>query len=1211
MKKLFFLAIVAMIAVFANAQDPSGLRAARKSHIERVMSLAEIAEAAEAMSPEEKAFAASMAAANDPAKAAEQPARSFARDVKSMAPYIVKDLNNKQANGLKRAESDYDKVTPPEGLVTEEWFIRDSKMYNYVTSREKRYLTVGFDGNDVYFKGLFNEFPDSWVKGTIKDGIATIPMLQYLGVHSGYDCWTMGFVYDYEAPIIGDCLMNYDAATKTFTSINDLIASAQQDYPSIIVWLREVKIESKNPFAEPAEMPYFNSLATEELMDEMTVIDANNDGCSWEFLQNEGARYIYSTAHAGDDWLITRAFELKKDMIYRFDFEMRASGYTERIEVKMGSKPTAEGMTTMVREPYVFENTDYKLVTNDRIMVPEDGIYYFGIHALSDADKYAIYVRNVVVDKGVSVDSPTAVVNLKLTPKADASNTATLTFDAPTETMIGKPLPEGADITVEIYRDNVKVKELACKVGDKDITYTEDVPSAATYTYKLIPVMGELKGDNAVVAAWIGLDYPAEVTGIEFFDNTKGIEATWSPVTSVGANGGIVFPENTTYNFCNVETYEFWGTQVQLVGKPLNAEPIIGTKYFYETNMDEGSQRLVYYAIQAENATGHNTGVMVPILMGAPYKLIMHEPFDGATVYYWNYTSPSYFSGVSISNNPSDGDAGNLEFYSVAEQREVVRFESGKIALGGATKATICFDAMKDGNCQEYFKVLVLRAGEREPVEVATIDLTTEYKQYKVSLADFKDEPWIRIFFDADFEGEGIISLDNVTVSDLMQYNASIVVSAPTFITAGQKATVKATVSNDGEQPAAGYTVRFFANDELFCEYPADKTVALPTGRKAEYTADYQTSIFNEAADVTFRATVELEGELKPEDNSAEACLSLVSPNSSPVASVSAGPSGQDVVISWVKPQGGVSEVVEDFEMYPSNAIYRDGEFCYDWQGVDVSQGETFGWGDMNIKWPYTWSAFAFGIVDTEACELDTRAGLSALSGVKAMGFFSEVNAETQDDQQSDKYAISPELSGQAQTIYFGARIFSNVYGPETFEILASSTDRKVKNFTKVAEFSQTELGWKSFSVDLPEGTKYFAIHYTTNCAFGMFFDDIIYTVNGSDPTGYNIYVDQNFVAKVGGEASSYTYNPAQLAALAKAPAMEKHTASVTALYGGRESRPVSVDFEMAGIDDIHADADAAAEYFTVSGIQVPADKLLPGLYLRRSSSGTAKVVVK
>lgn len=103
---------------------------------------------------------------------------------------------------------------------------------NYVvSSTDSPYIAqVGFDGNDVYVKGLISAMPESWIKGTLdEDGKVTFANGQYLGiarsatVYRNYtycvvttedfdENWNI--VYgDTEAPFVVD----YDSEAKTFT----------------------------------------------------------------------------------------------------------------------------------------------------------------------------------------------------------------------------------------------------------------------------------------------------------------------------------------------------------------------------------------------------------------------------------------------------------------------------------------------------------------------------------------------------------------------------------------------------------------------------------------------------------------------------------------------------------------------------------------------------------------------------------------------------------------------------------------------------------------------------------------------------------------------------------------------------------------------------------------------------------------------------------
>ena len=1078
-------------------------------------------------------------------------------------------------------------VTIPEGLVTETWYGR-GKLMSYGGDKYQKPLTVGFDGSDVYVQGLFNEFPEAWIKGKIENNVATFPSMQYFGVLYGYHIWATGveFVDGYE-PVLEDFVMNFDEATKTYTAVNILVENSAETELSYVEGIMNLKIMAEEPYYGPTTVPYFNPLNTEELMDEFVVVDANDDGYTWSFyeldLDDAAARYGYSYYDA-DDWLITRGIELKASNAYSFGFDTRGQGYSERIEVKMGKAQTAAAMTLDVIPATDFDIVEYQHFENDRITVPEDGVYYFGIHAISDADKYNIYVKNVSVGEGLLPYSPAAAENLTLVPAADGSNVATISFDAPTKDINGNPLKAGTSLSIKVYRGEELIKTLTANLG-QHMSFTDEVAEAGLYTYKIIAFAGDVNGDKAVITGWVGLDIPAEVTNATITDNITSITATWDPVTSVGANGGVVLPESTTYNFCNVEMYEMFGVLFPEVEEPINTEPITGTTFTTDMKTCEGDQAIVYYAVQAQNATGKNNGTIISMLKGAPYKLSIHESFAGSFSYFWDYSQSSDFCGAYPYKDPSDDDSYCMELGSWSEKAEWVRFESGKIALEGAKNATLSFDAKKDSN-NEVMKVLVLRS-TGELVEMETLKLTEEYAPYKISLAEFKDDLWVRFFILAEFEKEGYVEIDNITVSDLYDTNVSITVSALLFVTAGTNALVKAIVKNEGSTEAKGYAVKFYANNELFAELGASETVALTTNKTAEYTVAYETSVFAKAGDVTFRAEVVLDGDMKPEDNAAETSFAIILPASSPVASVDAQSSEDGVDITWTAPQDAVAEVVENFDSYEGNTIYRDGEYCGNWKAVDVSKGLSFGWNNLDITWPYTNQVFAFGIIDTEATNLRTLAKLSALSGVNSLAFFSEYDEETGEDKKSDRYVISPELNGVAQKIVFGVCIYTNAYGDDTFEVLASSTDTNVESFTKVAEFSQKETGWHYFSADLPQGTKYFAIRYTSNCTFGMLVDDITYLADAT-PTGYNVYVDGKLVTTTDPNTLSFTY-PEKLEG--------SHSVSVTALYDENESIPVTVEIGGSGIKEIESETGEVVIY-NISGVRVSPNKLEKGIYI-------------
>ena len=131
------------------------------------------------------------------------------------------------------------KVEVPEGLETTSYFFSANELVEEgeeplgaprknaprkaMTSQPYScQLQVGFDGQDVYFKGFSDDTSDMWAKGTLsEDGkTVTIPACQFLGTieswFSTYDFYLTAVDADGES--FEDIIFNYDAETNTFST---------------------------------------------------------------------------------------------------------------------------------------------------------------------------------------------------------------------------------------------------------------------------------------------------------------------------------------------------------------------------------------------------------------------------------------------------------------------------------------------------------------------------------------------------------------------------------------------------------------------------------------------------------------------------------------------------------------------------------------------------------------------------------------------------------------------------------------------------------------------------------------------------------------------------------------------------------------------------------------------------------------------------------
>lgn len=110
-------------------------------------------------------------------------------------------------------------MTPPADLKTDDWAF----LYDGIG----RFIEIGFEGDNVWFKGIFTTLPDAWVKGVVKGDEIEIPSLQYLGKANGYFTYLLTLEIDDDGYVTTypSLMMNYDAENKVIEtkSPNDVL----------------------------------------------------------------------------------------------------------------------------------------------------------------------------------------------------------------------------------------------------------------------------------------------------------------------------------------------------------------------------------------------------------------------------------------------------------------------------------------------------------------------------------------------------------------------------------------------------------------------------------------------------------------------------------------------------------------------------------------------------------------------------------------------------------------------------------------------------------------------------------------------------------------------------------------------------------------------------------------------------------------------------
>lgn len=196
---------------------------------------------------------------------------------------------------------------------------------------------------------------------------------------------------------------------------------------------------------------------------------------------------------------------------------------------------------------------------------------------------------------------------------------------------------------------------------------------------------------------------------------------------------------------------------------------------------------------------------------------------------------------------------------------------------------------------------------------------------------------------------------------------------------------------------------------------------------------------------------------------------------------------------------GAVTETFDDESVFPAfglggiTATQHTGAFG-EWTLYDGNGMKVYGLTDIEYENKYEPSAW---MVFNHAKTNPVHGNGKSHSGKQCM--MSIVPIENHVPATTDHWIISPELSGEAQTITFYTRQLTTQYGNEKYQVLASSTNNEPTSFFIVGSTREiTGEDWQEVIVSLPAGTKFFAIRHISYDIFAMLVDDITYEPKGS-----------------------------------------------------------------------------------------------------------------
>jgi len=964
--------------------------------------------------------------------------------------------------------------------------------------------------------------------------------------------------------------------------------------------------------------PYAIDFSDPDLIsDYWTITDGDHNGLSWSW-DSVLKLMRLDLYEGGDDWLISPPIYLEAGHVYTAQFD----AYTARggkMEMTYGTGDNVNFYKVLINPTPL--NLDVPMTYGAEFEPAETGVYHFALHEMSN---YGLYtdLTGFRVSDGSDVNAPDAPTDLAVVPGEKGALTATLTCTLPQSTINGQNLGGITQVTVYKNGEALAVVDGNCQPGAV-FTYVDDGANAqgggipftdgASVQYSVRAANEAGLGRPASASAYVGHDTPQPPLVKSFTENSDGsVTLVWEN-DPVGVHGGYVDTEDLTTVIYNVEN----GSLADAVTAVQD-----GSSYTFSPDLS-GDPAWYYLALTANDSDNRfSESSLARLIKGTPVEIPFAESFAGGAIHesrFWWGLALVGENNWSMNSRSSDGDGGSLAYVHKNAGDEAV-IGTRRITLKDTENPYLVFSYYSNALCSSILTVEIDRSqgGVIDPVASYDMNETNRqggWKKVTVDLSDYRDERYIIVRFHAKgvvANAGDVVGIDEVSVNDIAPNDLAVELQAPDVVYTGQPAAVKVKVVNRSSDVSQQYTARLTAIGTADGE-----PVAIPVGEVQEAglapgggSRDYEFSFTATPFmldDVTFKAEVEHEGDAKLSNNVAEAHSLIVSNIAPPITDLAAtGGQPGPVTLTWGQPQGdavALETVTDDFESYSPWALDFGEWESYDGDGGYC--GALFG----SVSYPNQGTPFAYIVFNPNNLVKNATAQVPQLkphSGEQFASTIYAVNGGETTVVNQDNWLISPLLSGLPQTISFYAKGMSTDYPIEQFEVLYSLTDTNPSSFVKLGNtYTVNDVNnWSFFTVQLPEGAKYFAIRDVTSAddAFMLMIDDVSFTQVaeiGLDITGYNIYVDGVLYKTIEGDTHQAVVGPF---------ADGEHLIYVTVLYGdGRIESPLSNPASVVtAIKEVLTETDLNrldVEVFTPSGVKVAegtqvAGRLAKGVYV-------------
>lgn len=893
-------------------------------------------------------------------------------------------------------------------------------------------------------------------------------------------------------------------------------------------------VSNKVLVGDPLEAPYVEEFDGQPAFDLFTVFDANKDGRTWVMNKVDNMVYNqFNTVRDADDWLISPPIHLNNDRQYFFSFVVQSTNKlnTERISASLGNGTVINDSYKVIVPDTSFHGPD-AVTLSTLVSVEKDSIYNFAFHATSPSNQGYLFLHKITVTEGPRYSAPDSITDYTLTAGAEGDLSAELKFRTPTKDLKGKDV--GTLTKVEILRNGKLIHTIENPAKGATLTYKDKSDDIANGFNKYTVVVSNASGAGRVVErdVYIGYDLPRAPQNIKLVDNFDGTALlSWDSPGIKGVNDGYVDESELTYNVFSVQGESVSTFRTGITERSLDITDVPQT----------GEQSLFYFLLKASSSVGESKIGRSPwIIAGSPYTLPFHEGFPGGNIEngFWTRDKAGKNNIEIVNETSSDNDGGCLKFLA-DKCGESASISSGKIDLAQANNPNLLFSYYAVPGKDNVIQVEISKDGNA-PQVVSTInykDLEGDegWRIKKVDLNNFKGARFIILTLRGidNNQKPTAILIDDINVRNNFDYNLDARLTAPKQVTAGQSAQCLVTVRNIGDKAADDYTIDLYANNKIVATLRGE-TLA-PEASKT-FTMLYKSKVTDPEVS-KLKAVVVFDKDMDKTDNTSQTLDINLKASDLPAINDLTGhvdEAGDIVTLTWTAPDTKVSETTEDFEGFKAFEIND----LSPWTVEGDRERKTSVWEDFTF--PHAGEPFPFIVFNpSEITEYDLSRWCSPHSGKQFLASITNYSAKG-----NNAWLISPSLSGKKQTIRFWAKSFD---GYESIEVRCSKTtaDTAALNNVLMTE-NKIRNKWKEYQVELPEGTKYFAIRVTSKFQQMCMLDDITYESGVGTIIGFNIYRDGQNIATVDAQTTIFKDNMADKG---------NHNYTVTVIYDEGESR--------------------------------------------------------